>query len=121
MKGSFRIGRIAGIDIGVHYTWLFIFSLIAWSLATGGPQLFQQGTTSTYWIAGILAAILLFSCVLLHELAHSLVAQSRGLPVKNITLFIFGGVSNIEKEPEKPGVEFAMAIVGPLTSLILGV
>lgn len=120
MKGSFRIARIAGIDIGVHYTWLLIFFLIAWSLAVGGAQLFNQGSTALYWVAGALAAILLFICVLIHELAHSLVAQSRGLPVKSITLFIFGGVSNIEKEPEKAGVEFTMAIVGPLSSLILG-
>ncbi|MBI2830232.1 MAG: site-2 protease family protein [Chloroflexi bacterium] len=121
MKGSIRIGRIAGIEIGVHYTWLLIFMLVTSSLALSGPQLFRGGEAAIYWTAGAVAAILLFACVFLHELAHSLVAKSRGLPVRSITFFVFGGVSNIEREPEKSGVEFTMAIVGPLTSLALGI
>ena len=119
MKGSLRLGHIAGIEIGIHYTWLLAFILITWSLA---QHVFPQaylGTPASYWITGVLAALLLFVSVLLHELAHSLVAQARGLHVGSITLFIFGGVSNIEEEPEKPAVEFTMAIVGPLTSLVL--
>ncbi|MGP8080850.1 MAG: CBS domain-containing protein [Dehalococcoidales bacterium] len=74
-----------------------------------------------YWIAGFLATITLFISVLIHELAHSLVAKARGLAVSSITLFILGGVSNLTEEPEKPGVEFTMAIVGPLASLVLGI
>jgi len=120
MKSSFRLFQIAGIDIGIHYTWFFIFILITWSLAQGlFPQMYPGWDTATYWITGVLAALLLFVSVLLHELAHSLVAQARGMSVNSITLFIFGGVSNLEDEPEKPKIEFAMAIVGPLTSLIL--
>jgi Zn-dependent protease len=120
LKGSLRLGRIAGIDISVHFTWLFIFALITWSLAQNFfPQLYSGWVTSLYWIMAAVGAVLLFVSVLLHELAHSLVAKARGLPVGGITLFLFGGVSNLEKEPEKPGVEFWMAIVGPLTSLIL--
>jgi Zn-dependent protease/CBS domain-containing protein len=112
--------RIAGIDIGIHYTWLFIFVLISWSLAQRFfPQQYPGWDTVSYWITGVLAALLLFVSVLLHELAHSLVARARGMPVSSITLFIFGGVSNLEEEPERPRVEFAMAIVGPLTSLAL--
>ncbi len=120
MKGSLRLGRIAGIEIGIHYTWLLAFALIAWSLAAGFfPGAAPGHTLGAYWIAGIISALLLFVSVLLHELAHSLVAQARGIPVRSITLFIFGGVSNLEEEAERPAVEFAMAIVGPLTSLVL--
>ncbi len=120
MRASFRIGRIAGIDIGVHYTWLLAFFLIAWSLSVGFfPQLYPGWTTLTYWVTGIISALCLFISVLLHELAHSLVARARGMSVNSITLFIFGGVSNLEGEPERPVAEFAMAIVGPLTSLVL--
>jgi len=120
MKMSIRLGRIAGIEIGIHYSWILAFVIIAWSLAQGFfPQSYPGWSTVTYWITGILAALLLFVSVLIHELAHSLVARARGLPVRSITLFILGGVSNLEEEPEKPAIEFAMAIVGPLTSLIL--
>jgi Zn-dependent protease/CBS domain-containing protein len=121
MKSSWRLFRIAGIDIGVHYTWLFIFVLFSWSLAAGiFPAQHVGWTTATYWVAGIVTTLILFVSVLLHELAHSLVAQARGMKVSSITLFIFGGVSNLEEEPAKPGIEFSMAIVGPLTSLVLG-
>jgi Zn-dependent protease/CBS domain-containing protein len=120
MKASFRLFRIAGIDIGIHYSWLFIFILFAWSLAQGFfPQRYPGWNVSTYWIIGFISSLLLFISVLIHELAHSLVARSRGLPVSGITLFIFGGVSNLQEEPSKASVEFSMAIVGPLTSLIL--
>ena len=122
MKSSWRLFRIAGIDIGVHYTWLFIFILISWTLAQGlFPQQHPGWGTSTYWAMGILTALALFVSVLAHEMAHSLVANARGMKVSSITLFILGGVSNLEEEPEKPGIEFSMAIVGPLTSLVLGI
>jgi Zn-dependent protease/CBS domain-containing protein len=121
MPGSFRIGRIAGIDIFIHVSWIIIFVLLTWSLATGWFAVLYPGwSTITYWVVSLIAALLLFVAVLVHELAHSLVARARGLQVKNITLFIFGGVSNIEQEPQTPGVEFQMAFVGPLTSLVIG-
>ena len=120
MKSSLRLFRIAGIDIGVHYTWILIFVLLSWSLAQGFlPQVYPGWDTVTYWITGLVAALLLFGSVLVHELAHSLVAQARGMTVRSITLFIFGGVSNLEDEPEKPKTEFTMSIVGPLSSLAL--
>jgi Zn-dependent protease/CBS domain-containing protein len=121
MKSSWRLFRIAGIDIGVHYTWLFIFILLTWALAGSVfPQQHPGWGTLIYWFMGVIASLSLFVSVLLHELAHSLVAQARGMKVGSITLFIFGGVSNLEDEPEKPRTEFMMAIVGPLTSLVLG-
>jgi Zn-dependent protease/CBS domain-containing protein len=120
MKSSWRLMRIAGIDIGIHYTWILIFILLSWSLAQGFfPQQYPGWDTITYWITGVVAALLLFGSVLIHELAHSLVARARGMTVTSITLFIFGGVSNLEEEPEKPKVELAMSIVGPLASLAL--
>jgi len=120
MKSSFRLGRIAGIEIGFHYSWLLAFTLIAWSLAQGFfPQYYPGWDVATYWVTGILAALFLFVSVLVHELAHSLVAMAKGLPVRSITLFIFGGVSNIEGEPERPRVELVMAVMGPLASLVL--
>src|SRR6266851_6995195 len=122
MPGSFRIGKIAGIEIDINVSWIIILVLLSVSLATGWfPQLYPGWSTATYWIVGLISALLLFVSVLLHELAHSLVARRRGLPVKNITLFIFGGVSNIEQEPKSPGVEFQVTIVGPLTSLLLAI
>lgn len=112
--------RIAGIDIGIHYTWIFIFIFFSWSLAQGYfPLQYPGWSTSVYWIMGIIASLMIFVSVLLHELAHSLVARRRGIAVNSITLFILGGVSNLEDEPSKPSSEFAMAIVGPLTSFFL--
>jgi Zn-dependent protease len=121
MPGTFRIGKLAGIDINIHVSWIIILVLLTVSLATGWfPQLYPGWSTATYWIVSLIASLLLFVSVLLHELAHSLVARRRGLPVKNITLFIFGGVSNIQQEPTSPGIEFQLAVVGPLTSLLIG-
>jgi Zn-dependent protease len=121
MSGSFRIGKIAGIEIDINWSWIIILVLLTVSLATGWfPQLFPKWSIATYWVVSLFSALLLFVSVLLHELAHSLVASRNGLKVKNITLFVFGGVSNIEQEPKSPGVEFWMALGGPLTSLLIG-
>jgi Zn-dependent protease len=121
MPGSFRIFRIAGIDINIHISWLIILVFLTFSLATGWfPIMYPGSSAVTYYLLGLIASILLFVSVLLHELAHSFVARSRGLHVRNIVLFIFGGVSNIEQEPQTPGVEFSMAFVGPLVSLLIG-
>ncbi len=120
MPGSFRLGKIAGIDIYAHLSWFIVLVLLTWSLASGWfVQLFPGWSTPTYWITAFISALLLFVCVLLHELAHSLVAQVHGLTVKNITLFIFGGVATIEEEMKRPGIEFQIAVMGPITSLFL--
>src|SRR6266852_5954206 len=121
MPGSLNLGKIAGISIYINVSWFIILVLLTWSLATGWFPIFYPGwTATTYWVISLVSALLLFVSVLLHELAHSLVARARGLAVNSIVLFIFGGVSNIEQEPQTPGVEFSMAFVGPLTSLVIG-
>lgn len=83
------------------------------------PSGYTDWSMAAYWITGVITALLIFASVLLHELAHSLVAKARGIPVSSITLFILGGVSNMEEEPKKPAAEFTMAIVGPVSSLAL--
>lgn len=121
MPGSLHIGTIAGIRLELHFSWVIIIVLLTFSLATGWFPVAASGyRAGVYWGIGLLAALLLFVAVLAHELAHSLVARALGLPVKRITLFIFGGVSDLEQEPQSAGVEFQMAFVGPLTSLIIG-
>ncbi|HEV8353643.1 MAG TPA: site-2 protease family protein [bacterium] len=122
MTGSFRIARILGIPIEVHYTWLIVFGLVVWSLAVGyfptvGPNL---GMT-TVIVLSVSATLLFFAALLLHELAHSYVAIREGLSVRRITLFIFGGVAQMAKEPSTAGGEFRMAIAGPLVSIAIGV
>lgn len=114
------IGRIFGISIDLDYSWFLIVGLITWTLAEGYffPQ-FPAWTRSEYWLTGFLAAILLFVSVLIHELTHSVVAQKFGIPVPRITLFLFGGVSQIATEAPTPGIEFWIAVVGPIASLIL--
>lgn len=120
MEGTLRLGRIAGIPIGIHYTWLFAFFLIAWTLAFGVfPDALPGEPVPTYWVMGAIAAIALFLSVLLHELAHSIVALGFGMSVQSITLFIFGGVSQIAGEAQRPRHEFLIAVVGPVTSLAL--
>lgn len=120
MESSFTVARIRGIPIGVHYTWAIAVVMITWSLAAGYfPSSYPGWERLTYWIVGVAAALLLFISVLLHELCHSIVAQARGLTVKSITLFIFGGVSNIGQESDDPQDEFLIAVVGPLSSLAL--
>ena len=120
MRGSWRVGRISGIKIGIHYTWLLALVVFTWLLGQSYfPATYPGWQTYSYWIAGFLSTFILFISVLIHELAHSLVARARGLPVSSITLFILGGVSNLAAEPEKPGLEFIMAIAGPASSLVL--
>src|SRR5216684_4540597 len=120
MQASLKLGTLAGIDIRVHYTWFFAFVLIAWSLALGYFPTANAGLgAGTYWVLGVVSALLLFGSVLVHELGHSLVAGARGIRVDSITLFIFGGVSNITREASAARDEFLIAVVGPVTSLAL--
>jgi Zn-dependent protease len=118
--GSVRLLRVAGIDISIHVSWLVIFALVTWSLAQAlFPDVAPGYSQSTYWIVGAVSALLLFVSVLIHELAHSLVARARGLEPRSITLFIFGGVSSLGGEAKKPSTEFLVAVVGPLSSFAI--
>lgn len=120
MRQTVTVARVAGIPIAVHWSWLFIFGMVTWTLAHGlFPQLARGMAPGAYWVMGLAGALGLFASVLVHELSHSLVALARGLGVHDITLFIFGGVSNLTEEAEEPKDEFLVAVVGPLTSFVI--
>jgi Zn-dependent protease/predicted transcriptional regulator len=119
-RGSLVVGAIRGIPIRIHFTWLIIFGLLSWSLASGYfPQRYPDLPIAGYWIKAIIAALFLFGSVLVHELMHALMAQSLRVPIAGITLFALGGVSEMKQEPPSPSAEFMIAIVGPLASFTL--
>jgi Zn-dependent protease/CBS domain-containing protein len=112
--------EIFGFRVRVDVSWLFLAALITWSLATGYfPQIEPGLASGTYWWMGIVGAAGLFLSIVFHELSHSLVARRFGLPIRGITLFLFGGVAEMEQEPVSPKAEFLMAIAGPLSSFLL--
>ena len=120
--GSLRIFRIAGIDVYVHVSWLVIFALLTWSLAEGYyPPVLPGVSVAQAWLLGAASAILLFASVLVHELAHSLVARGQGIEADSITLFLFGGISSLRTDAPRASTEFVVAAVGPLTSFVLAV
>jgi len=119
MRG-FRIGRIFGIDLRVDWSWTFIFVLLTWNLVTVFSRWHPDWSAIGAFSVAAATTLAFFGCVLLHELAHSVVAVRFGMRVRSITLFLFGGVSDIEKEPPSAKAEFLMAIVGPITSIALG-
>jgi Zn-dependent protease/predicted transcriptional regulator len=113
--------RIRGIDIIIDYSWFVIFFLVIYSMAESYfPQQHSKLTTPQYWLMGLVAAVLLFGSVLMHELAHSFVALQHGIEVSSIRLFIFGGVAHVSSEPRTGRHEFLIALAGPATSMILG-
>jgi Zn-dependent protease len=116
---GFRIAKILGIPIYLDATWLLIFGLITYTLAMNFRQLHPQWTPAEHWSLGILTSLLFFGSVLFHELAHSVVALHYKIPVHSITLFLFGGIARIGREPAKPIQEFNIAVAGPLASFLL--
>jgi len=120
LRSQIKLGRIFGINIGLHYSWFLIALLIVFSLSSQFHASNPQWGDRVILSLAVATAILFFVSLLLHELAHSIVATSNGLPVKEITLFALGGVSQIEKNPSSAKLEFWMAIVGPLTSFAIG-
>jgi Zn-dependent protease/predicted transcriptional regulator len=121
MKSQIRLGRIFGVEIGLHYSWFIIAVLITFSLAG------QFGLTNAGWSPGlrwglaVITAILFFASIVIHELSHAMVAKLRGIPVRSITLFALGGVAQMEKEAADAKTEFWMGIIGPITSFVIGI
>lgn len=116
--GSIRIGRVFGIDIEINYTWFIIFALVTFNLS----YIFyveQKFSLVVSTVDGLITSLLFFSSILLHELSHSFVAARNQIPIKKVTLFIFGGIAQMSKEPDSPKIEFKMAVAGPLASLAL--
>jgi Zn-dependent protease/CBS domain-containing protein len=121
MGSSIKLFRIFGIDIGIHWSWIFIFFIVTWTFADGIlSDSYPEWSDAHRWSAGALIAGVFFLSILAHELSHAVVSNRSGLPVSSITLFVFGGVSNLTREPDSAGLEFRIAIVGPLMSLLLG-
>ena len=122
MRNSWCLGKVFGIEIYIDSSWLIIFALVTWTLA---GQYFPSQNPNwpllLNWFLGIIASILFFASVLTHELSHSIVAIQQGEKVRNITLFIFGGVAQIAEEPDKPLKEFLIALAGPLASIAIGI
>jgi Zn-dependent protease len=120
LKGAWKIGAIMGIPIRVHFSWLIIFGLLTWLLSSRYfPQVTPDLPFVSYWLNGVLAALLLFASVAFHELSHSYVARKYKLTIESITLFIFGGVAQLKGDPPHPRAEFWIAIAGPFSSFLL--
>ncbi|RPH38902.1 MAG: site-2 protease family protein [Planctomycetota bacterium] len=115
-----QVAKVIGIPIYLHFSWLIIFGLIVWTLSTGYfPAKYPDLPASSYWAKGLVASLLFFVSILLHELGHAVVARLHGLRTRSITLFIFGGVAQLEKDPRDGRAEFWMAAAGPVVSLAL--
>ncbi|AKG53721.1 peptidase M50 [Dehalogenimonas sp. WBC-2] len=120
MDNGFNFGRIFGIQFRIHYSWVFIYFLITVFLALQVfPGAVPKETDVTFWVMGAVTALLFFLSVLFHEAAHALVGQNNGIPVKSITLFLFGGAAQMTREPQTAAAELKMALAGPMTSLVL--
>jgi Zn-dependent protease/CBS domain-containing protein len=121
MGPSIRLGRIFGVQIGIHPSWFVIFVVLAYAMAAGSlPHLDPGWDEALYWITGAAISVFFFVSVLAHELSHAVVARRLGLRVKDITLFVFGGAATLEGEPKRPRDEALIAAAGPLASLAVG-
>jgi Zn-dependent protease/predicted transcriptional regulator len=120
MESNIKLGRVLGVEIGLHYSWLLIALLIAFSLAARFQTQHPDWGGGVAWITAIITAVLFFVSIVVHELSHAMVAKMRNLPVNSITLFALGGVAKIEKEAADAKTEFWMGIIGPITSAVIG-
>src|ERR687892_1180557 len=121
MKAHIKLGRIFGVAIGLHYSWLIIALLVTLSLRSQFAVDHPDWGASTTWTIAIITGLLFFVSILLHELSHAAVAKLRGIPVRAITLFALGGVAQIEKDAADAKSEFWMGIIGPIASMAIGV
>jgi Zn-dependent protease len=122
MGSSFRLGRIAGVEIGVNWSWLVIFVLITWTLAAGVfPRQNPDLSDSTHLVMAIVAAFLFFASILVHELGHAVQARREGMEIEGITLWLFGGVARFSGMFPSAGAEFRIAIAGPVVTLVVGI
>jgi Zn-dependent protease/predicted transcriptional regulator len=120
MKAQIKLGTVFGVELGLHYSWFVIALLIAFSLVAQFHATNANWGSAVIWGAAIITAVLFFAGLFAHELSHALVAKARGIPIHKITLFLLGGVAQIEKEASDAKTEFWMGIVGPITSGVLG-
>ncbi len=120
-RQSIRFGTILGIPVGVNYSWFIVFVLVTLTFGGQFAALYPGWSPTTHYLSAFIASFLFFLSVLLHELGHSIAAQSKGIQVKAITLFIFGGVAQIGREPDRPMTEFYIAIMGPVVSVLLAI
>ncbi len=120
MEAQIKLGKIFGIQIALHYSWLFIAALISFSLAGHFGTAHPAWGRGVIWSMAIATALLFFAAIVAHELAHALVARRRGLPVRSITLFALGGVAQFEKEAEDAKTEFLVSLAGPVASVLIG-
>lgn len=114
MKDAFNLGKVFGIQLRLHYSWFIIFALLTFALVA------PYFSSWFWWVMGITTCLLFFGSVIAHELAHSLVGRANGIPIKSITLFIFGGIAQMTKEATRPGAELKMAAAGPACSAVIG-
>lgn len=121
MRAHIKLGRIFGIAIGLHYSWIIIALLVTLSLRSQFAAVHPDWTDATTWTTAIITGLLFFVSILLHELSHAAVAKLRGLPVRAITLFALGGVAQIEKDAADAKTEFWMGIIGPISSVLIGI
>jgi len=114
MKDAFNLGKVFGIQLRLHYSWFIIFALLTFALVA------PYYSSWFWWVIGVITCLLFFGSVIAHELAHSLVGRANGIPVKSITLFIFGGIAQMTKEAARPNAELKMAAAGPACSAVIG-
>src|SRR5438874_1996300 len=120
LRSRVTLFRVAGIAIRIDASWLFLAVLVTWSLAVSFfPAQYRGLPPRTYWTMGAIGAVGLFASILFHELSHGIVARRRGVPMHGITLFIFGGVAEMEEEPDNPRTELLVALAGPLATVVL--
>src|ERR671924_1323989 len=120
MQAHVRLGRVLGVQVGLHYSWFLIAALIVLSLASHFRLANRDWSGVAVWGSALVAGAAFFASLLVHELSHAMVARSRGVPVKGITLFALGGLAQIEKDTSDARTEFWMGLVGPVTSAVIG-